>query len=242
MKQIKWNLTLLVVAGILVAGACGEAGKETEATTEPVATEVAAVPKSTIDTTPTTMVTIIHKVADFGKWMVVYEGDDAARTAAGLHNYVVARGLLDSNMVLVALRADDVAKAKAFTQNPALKGKMKSGGVIGAPDINFTLVTWQDTVNVGGIPRMMSMFTVKDVAVWRKAFDEGAAIRSENGIMVRNMGHDVDNPNNIRIVSALADTAKAMAWYASAESKKRIKDAGIIGDPKRFAFNIVKRY
>ena len=40
---------------------------------------------------------------------------------------------MDSNMVMVALKADDMAKAKAFAKDPSLKKAMQKGGVTGAP-------------------------------------------------------------------------------------------------------------
>lgn len=216
-----------------------------ETKTEPAdgdTTVAAPEPVNTIDTTTHNMVTVIHKVADFNKWMTSYEGHDSARLAAGLHNYVIGRGLMDTNMVLIGLRADDFAKAKAFSQSPGLKEAMKKAGVTGAPEMHFTVVTWQDTANVGSIPRVMTMFNVKDKEVWRTAFEGGAQERKDAGIMMRNIGHDADNPNGIRLVSALSDTAKAMAYYKSDAMKKRIAEGGIIGEPKRFFFTIVKRY
>lgn len=240
MKQIKWSSTLLLAAIVFIVSSCGEGEKKEEA--PDTSTVKPPEPVSTIDTTPHNMVTILHKVSDFGKWMAAYEGHDSARLAAGLHNYVIGRGLMDTNMVLIALRADDFAKAKAFSQSADLKEVMKKAGVASAPEVHYTVVTWQDTANVGGIPRAMTLFTVKDKAVWRAAFEGGAQERSDAGIVMRNVGHDADNPNGIRLVSALSDTAKAMAYYKSDAMKKRIAEGGIVGEPKRFFFTIVKRY
>lgn len=241
MKQIKWSCTFLLAASIFFLSSCNNEGeKKSEADTTTATTPAA--PVSTIDTTEHKMVTIMHKVADFNKWLQAYEGHDSVRLASGLHNYVIGRGLMDTNMVLIALRADDFAKARAFSQSPGLKETMKKAGVTSAPEVHFSVITWQDTANVGLIPRGMTMFTVKDKEVWRKVFEDGAQERKDAGIMMRNVGHDADNPNSIRLVSALSDTAKAFAYYKSDAMKKRIADGGMIGEPKRFFFTIVKRY
>jgi hypothetical protein len=241
MKQFQWSCTFLFAATLFFMSSCGGDGEKKTGTDTTVATTPSA-PVSTIDTTEHKMVTIMHHVSDFNKWMQAYESHDSVRLASGLHNYVIGRGLMDTNMVLVALRADDFAKAKTFSQSPGLKEAMKKAGVTGAPEVHFSVITWQDTANVGTIPRAMTMFTVKDKDVWRKVFEGGAQERMENGIMMRNVGHDADNLNSIRLVSALSDTAKAFAYYKSDAMKKRIADGGMIGEPKRFFFKIVKRY
>ena len=50
-----------------------------------------------------------------------YDGHDSARLANGMHNYVIARGVDDSNTVMVAIKADDISKAKAFAKDLPLK-------------------------------------------------------------------------------------------------------------------------
>ncbi len=82
---------------------------------------MAPVETNTIVTTPQAMVSVTHKVADYGKWQVAYDGHDSARIAYGLHSYVIARGFNDANMVMVVLKTDDVEKAKAFVKDPSLK-------------------------------------------------------------------------------------------------------------------------
>jgi quinol monooxygenase YgiN len=243
MKQFQTSCMLLLAASLFFLSSCGDGGEQkANSDTATVAPPETPVVVNTIDSTEYKMVTIMHRVTDFNKWLQAYEGHDSARLANGLHNYVIGRGLTDSNMVLIGLRADDFAKAKAFSQSANLKEVMKKAGVTGAPEIHFSVVKWQDTANVGSIPRAMTMFAVKDKDAWRKVFDDGAQERKDAGIMMRNVAHDADNPNNIRLVSALSDTAKAFAYYKSDAMKKRMADGGMIGEPKRFIFTIAKRY
>lgn len=205
-------------------------------------TTVPTTPTNTIITTPQAMLTVRHRVKDFDTWKLGYEANDSARLANGLHNYVIGRGAEDPNIVLVALKADDMNKAKAFASSPALKQIMQKAGVLGVPTIQFTTNTFQDTVTIGTTLRSMTMFKVKDWATWEKNFKDGEQERIDNGITIRVYGHDADDNNKVRLVTAITDTAKAYAYWKSDMLKKRRAAGGVIGEPERFVFNIVKRY
>ena len=183
-----------------------------------------------------------HKVADFAKWKASYEEHDSLRLVNGIHSYVIGRGLNDSNMVLVAVKVDDMAKAKAFAKDPSLKKAMQKGGVTGAPSFSFITTVWQDTAVLSTNLRSRTTFSVKDWDAWRKSFEEGKQERIDNGITVRALGHDPDDNKKVSLVTAVTDTAKAFAYYKSDALKKRREAGGVIGEPKRFLFRVVQRY
>jgi sucrose-6-phosphate hydrolase SacC (GH32 family) len=145
-------------------------------------------------------------------------------------------------MVLVAVKCDDMAKAKAFAKDPSLKKAMQKGGVTGAPSFSFVTMTFQDTAVISSDMMSRTTFTVKDWDAWQKSFEEGRQQRLDNGITVRAYGHDPDDNKKVVLVTALTDTAKAFAWYKSDELKKRREAGGVIGEPKRFLFRVVQRY
>jgi hypothetical protein len=188
------------------------------------------------------MLVVMHRVANFSKWKPVYEGHDTARVAAGLHNYVIGRGVQDSNMVLIAMKADDTAKAKAFSKDPGLKQTMQKGGVVGTPTTALITMVYQDTAQLSTTLRVSSMFTVKDWDNWLKNFKDGEQDRKNNGIVVRAYGHEAADNHKVRVVSALLDSAKAMAFYKSDVIKKRMASAGVVGEPTRFFYHVVQRY
>lgn len=188
------------------------------------------------------MVVVTHKVANYAKWLIAYDGHDSARVANGLHNYVIGRGLEDSNMVMVALKVDDTAKAKAFEKSPGLKEVMQKAGVLGAPTIFINTATWQDTATIGPAPRSMATLMVKDWDAFVKGFEDGKQTRIDNGIMDRVIGHAMDDNKKVFVVTAITDTAKAFAYYKSDDLKKRRAASGVIGEPSRFLFRIAKRY
>jgi len=145
-------------------------------------------------------------------------------------------------MVLVALKADDIAKAKAFGKNPALKKVMQKGGITGTPSFSYITTVWQDTAMLDTKLRSRTMFTVKDLDAWKKSFEEGKQERMDNGIVDRVIGHDADDNKKVSLVTAVLDTAKAFAYYKSDALKKRRAAGGVVGTPSRFLFQVVKRY
>jgi hypothetical protein len=248
MKQSKFLLLLLGAAMTFFFISCGsgEEKKSSESTSTDTAAASTAItepaPVNTIITTPTNMVIVRHKVADFSKWMVAYNGDDSNRLANGVHSYVISRGEKDSNMVIVAMKADDLAKAKAFTKNPTLKKAMQQGGVKGAPIIKFYTMVFQDTAVIDSKLRSATMFKVKDWDAWKKSFDSTRALNSDIGLKARAYGYDPDDNHNVILVGAVLDTAKAHAYWNSDMLKERRAASGVVGTPERIVYTVVKRY
>jgi hypothetical protein len=245
MKLSRLSSTLFYVGVVIFATACGSGGSEKTTADSTAAADSAAKAQaaSTIVTTPQNVVAITHKVANYAKWLAAYDAHDSARQAAGLHGYVIGRGLEDSNMILVALKVDDTAKAKAFSNSSGLKSAMKKGGVLGAPTMMMVTEIWQDTAHLEpGTIRSQTSFTVKDWDAFVKSFQDGKQERTDNGIIARVVGHDIDDNKKVSLVTAMTDTAKAFAYYRSDAFKQRIAAGGVVGAPKRFLFRIVKMY
>src|SRR5664279_2716139 len=112
MKQFKFFTTIPVALCMsLFLFSCGSGGdkKADDSSTDTTAktatdttTEKPAEP--TLAPKPSNVLVIQHKVANFAKWKTGYESHDSVRRSYGLTNYVLGRGLKDSNMVLVALK------------------------------------------------------------------------------------------------------------------------------------------
>ena len=119
---------------------------------------------------------------------------------------------------------------------------MQKAGVVGTPDISLYTTTWQDTANIGDVIRSRTTFSVKDWSAWEKSFMSGKQERLDNGIKDRAFGHMANDDKKVTLVTAVVDTAKAFAYYKSDALKKRRAEGGVMGEPKRFLFRIVKRY
>jgi len=247
MSQSRFTCMLFCASMVFFLSSCG--GNEEKSTTDTTntdttttATTAPAIAANTIVTTPQSMMIVTHKVKDFAKWKVSYDEHDSLRLANGIHSYVIGRGLNDSNMVVVAVKAEDMDKAKAFAKNPSLKKAMQESGVIGAPAISFVTTAWQDTAVISSPIRSRTTFTVKDWDVWQKNFEGGKQERLDNGIVDRAYGHDADDNKKVSLLTALMDTTKAFAYYKSDALKKRREAGGVISEPKRFLFRVVQRY
>lgn len=238
--------TSLLGALLLSFASCNNSEQKTNESsadsTSSANTTTSMAPASTIITAPENILVVMHKVASYAKWKPIYDGHDTARVSAGLHNFVIGRGVQDSNMVLVALRSDDTAKAKAFSKDPGLKKAMQKGGVIGAPTVALVTMVYQDTSQISTTLRASSMLTVKDWDTWLKNFKDGEQERKDNGIVIRAYGHDASDNHKVSIVSALTDSVKAMAYYKSDAIKKRMADGGVVGQPTRFFYHLVQKY
>lgn len=247
MKLYRFIRMLSYSALVFSLIACGDTEQSSTTDADSTAVETTspgtAMNANTIITTPQNMMIVVHKVADFDKWKASYDEHDSMRLAHGIHNYVIGRGVQDPNTVLVAVKAEDMAKAKAFAKDPSLKQAMQKGGVTGTPSMSFINTIWQDTAVLGpDIIRSRTEFTIKDWDAWQKNFAEGKQERIDNGIVDRAYGYEVDNNKKVSLVTAVTDTAKAFAYYKSDALKKRREAGGVIGEPKRFLFRVVQRY
>jgi hypothetical protein len=248
MKPQHFLLTSSMAVVLFCLASCGGQSDNQSTTTDSTSnTEsapavAAASTPSTIITTPQNMMVMKHKVANFNKWIASYDAHDSMRLGSGVHNYVIGRGFMDSNTILVATRIDDVDKAKGFAKAPGLKQAMQKAGVSGTPQTVFTSMVWQDTAKIDYDLRTRTSFTVKDWDVWQKSFDSGRQSRMDHGLIDRAYGHDADDNHKVTVVLALSDTAKAFAYWKSDELKQRQAASGVTTKPERFLYRVAKRY
>jgi hypothetical protein len=185
---------------------------------------------------------VVHTVADYDKWLAGFESVDSMKLAHGLHNYVVGRNVDNPNLLLVATKADDVAKAKAFGQSEDLKKGMKEHGVTGKPMMSYMTTVYQDTAVINTDLRSRTMLTVKDFDTWKTYFESRRQERLDAGLIDRVYGYDPDDKNKVTVVVAITDTAKANAFWNSDKLKENMAQSGVTGKPERFVFRIAKRY
>ncbi len=245
MKQCKF--LAFAAIGLLAIYSCNSGGNKSTTTTSTDSTKAdstAAVAKApaTAEATPAITLTIKQKVANFSKWFVVYEGHDTARVASGLHNFVVGRGLKDSNLVLVALHVDDTSKAREFANSPGLMAAMKKGGTIGKPIIDYTLNKFHDNNTDSSTQRAIVKFQVKDYDAWKNVFESDKAERMNAGMTLRAINQDINNPDKVSLVFQIADMKKAEDFMHSKELRKRMDSAGVVGVPDAFFYHVVKQY
>ena len=246
MKQVKFLATITVAAGMLFLSSCnsGEEKKADESTADTSTVKTDTTTTATVLTTsgPTSIMTIKAKVANYAKWKPAYDSRDSIRQASGLHNYVIARGTEDSNMILVALRMDDVDKAKAMAASAELKAAMKKAGVTGPPSFDYLTSVMNDTTSIQQTVRLMAKSKVKDFDAWKKSFDDHKQARIDAGLTDRVIAYTTGNNHNVTLVFAVADVAKAKAFINSKDLKDKMKESGVEGPPNFFFYRIVEKY
>ena len=119
MKQILVFLSAVMLLTLVSCNNNEPAKEESKTTSEitPTTAKLTEIPTFQ----PFTVTLIQHKVKDFDKWLPQYEAHDSERKANGLKELGLGRGLDNSNEVTVALKTDDIQKAKDFSNSPGLK-------------------------------------------------------------------------------------------------------------------------
>ncbi|MGG9972539.1 hypothetical protein ACQ33O_12165 [Ferruginibacter sp. SUN002] len=230
--------TVIAVSTLLFFSACnsgGNSGKENSEDTTAKKTETAP-------TKPENTLIVIHKVANYAKWKPFFDADDSAQKANSLTKFVIGRGLEDSNMVLIAFRMPDTAKAKVFAASPGLKAAMSKAGVIGAPTISYLNTVTLDTTTNSLATRVIVTHKVKDWDAWKKEFDSHKQARTDNGLVDRAVGYSMDDNHIVTVVCAIADMQKAKAFFQSADLKEKMAKSGVEGEPKIFFYTVVEKY
>lgn len=253
MKQFKAFLLLLCAVISLFAISCNDSSKSSNTTSETTtvvdtsqndtnSARAAESTESNISRNPENIVIARYKVSDYSKWRTQYDSRDSVRTANGLRNYILGRGVKDSNEVMVAVKAADITKAKALTSDPSFLAAMRKGYVTGTPKFTFLKVMYQDMSASMPDLRSMNFLTVKDWDNWVKVFEEGKSIRAANGLMERAYGHDVDDNHKVVVVVGITDSAKATAHWKSDLMKQKQQESGVVGDIERFVYRVVQKY
>lgn len=242
MKQFKFLMPLAVgvsMTALLFSCNSGEEKKAEEPAKDTTAAKAPEQPAAPVK--PDNIMIVIHKVANYDKWLPGYEAHDSVRLAYGLHSRLLCRGTKDSNMVMVVVKMDDAAKAKEFAALPSLKDAMKKGGVIGAPTIYYVDMQRLDTT-VTGTSRVLINHKVKDWDAWLKVFDADKPNRLAAGLQDRALGYGVGDNHSVTIALAVSDMKKADDFSKSPELKKKMEEGGVEGPPTMFYYTVVKKY
>jgi hypothetical protein len=175
--------------------------------------------------------TVIHECKDYPNWKKAYDADAPNRVAAGLTDIHVLREHDNANLVALMFGVSDVARAKAFATSPDLAATMKAAGIIGTPRLRFR----HGKYNRVSAPISATMtLTVRDYEAALKAYAMDAADRKGAGLTDLAVLQLDDDPNNLLILWAVSDVARATAFFDSpALAAHMAKNAGVVGPPER---------
>ncbi|MDQ6761028.1 MAG: hypothetical protein M3015_00195 [Bacteroidota bacterium] len=248
MKQKRFlHASAIAVGMAFLLASCSSGGEKQEtetATTDSMVTDTTTSMQNSEPATaqPGKVLIVKEKVANYAKWKESYDARDSMRQANGLSNYVLGRGMDDSNTVVIILKMADVNKAKELANSQQLKDKLHKGGVIGTPTFEYLDVVMNDDAPIAVNSRLMVSHKVKDWDAWKKSFDEHKQARMDAGLTDRGLGyHDGDN-HLVSIVFAVNDKKKADEFLKSKDLKDKMAEAGVDGPPSFFYYNIVQKF
>ncbi|MBK8610918.1 MAG: hypothetical protein IPL84_13500 [Chitinophagaceae bacterium] len=241
MKHLKFLAVICLAAGTSFAVSSCNSAEEKKADEKPADSSLVKAPDP-MAAKPVYLSVMMHKVSNFSKWLKGYEAGDSLRLSHGVHNFVLARGVQDTNMVMVAVKVDDTARASQFMALPDLKAAMQKAGVIGAPTISMLDVQMQDTTTNTSSIRLMVTHKVKDWAAWKGVFDGNQAERTNAGLSDRLLAYHVGDNHAVTIVFLVSDMKKAEDFTKSPGLKARMEAGGVDGPPGLFYYTIAKKY
>ena len=248
MKKFKFLTTISVALFMVIfLSSCGSGDdkKTDESTTDTTAnsdTSSVKSPESPTAPQPFKILLIQHKVANFAKWKPQYESHDSVRRSYGLSNFILGRGVNDSNMVVVMLLMDDANRAKELTSSQGMKTRMQKAGVIGRPSFDYLDVVSSDTSKIDQTERLMVTHKVKDWDAFKKEFDDNKQVRIDAGLLDRGVSHSDGDTHKVSLIFAVTDKKKADDFIKSQELKDKMAKAGVEGPPTFFFYNIVQKY
>ena len=175
--------------------------------------------------------TVIHECKEYSSWKKAFDADASNRTAAGLTDIHVMREHDNANLLALMFGISDISRAKEFATSPALAAAMKAAGVIGTPRVRFR----HGEYNRGPAAHYATMtVTVRDYETARKAYAMDAADRKGAGLTDLGILQLDDDPNNLLLLWAVRDVARATAFFDSpALAAHMVKNAGVVGTPER---------
>jgi len=175
--------------------------------------------------------TVIHECKDFPAWKSTYDGDAPRRTAAGLTEIHVLREHANANLVALMFGVSDVSRANAMSTSPELASAMKAAGIIGTPRARFRHGEYKR----GSAANYATMtLAVRDYETALKAYAMDAADRKAAGLTDLALLQLDDDPNNLVVLWAVGDVARATAFFDSAALAAHMaKNAGVVGPPER---------
>jgi hypothetical protein len=80
-------------------------------------------------------VIVQHRVADYDRWLPVFNEHEAVRRRHGGTGHTVTRDVADPNSLVVINDFATLDGARAFSQDPSLPAAMERGGVAGPPQV-----------------------------------------------------------------------------------------------------------
>lgn len=175
---------------------------------------------------------VVHRVADFNTWKVVFDEHEPARRAAGILGHHLNRREDDPNVISIYLPVSDLDAAKAFESSDDLRSTMQSAGVTGPPETSWMTPVRESVVWEDEHPAFVVEHQVADFDRWLEGYDEAAHLRRANGIVGHAANRSLDDPS-LAIVYHQADSFATLRAFLEAPAVRgAMQAAGVISEPE----------
>ncbi len=84
-----------------------------------------------------TLMMVRHRIKNYQQWKKAFDDSAEVRAEYGLRDGWIHCGATDCSDVLVALRCDDIERARRCLDDPECKASMREGGVLGEVEVFF---------------------------------------------------------------------------------------------------------
>jgi len=78
-----------------------------------------------------------QKVKNFDNWYAVFKSEAKAQKEAGLHDLILMHDIYDPNIILCLFKADDLERARAYTNSPNYAKSLKLLEETNMPEVIF---------------------------------------------------------------------------------------------------------
>jgi len=81
-------------------------------------------------------------------------------------------------------------------------------------------------------PYLMIHIHIGDFSKWKAVYDGHIEARKQAGMKELHVLRNMENPNEITVLFELEDLEKAKAFLDSDDLREKIKESGVVGEPK----------
>jgi quinol monooxygenase YgiN len=170
---------------------------------------------------------MLQKVDNYSTWRASFDERLDARKRAGFVAQGIMRGVDDPKLVAVWLAVTDLPLARAyFSARTAAPKKQRGGASKPRVQLSSNVVAHMEPGRKGLNAAIIALH-VKELAVFKAAFDAQAAVRHEAGIVGYALSQDVDDEHLIYLYLQSEETNALKAYVAARDTKSAWHDAGV---------------
>jgi quinol monooxygenase YgiN len=170
---------------------------------------------------------VLQKVDNYSSWRASFDERLDARKRAGFVAQGIMRGVDDPKLVAVWLAVTDLPLARAYlSARTAVPKKQRGGASKPRVQLSSNVVAHLEPGRKGLNAAIVTLH-VKELAVFKAAFDAQAAVRHEAGVVGYALSQDVDDEHLVYLYLQGEASTALKAYVAARTTKAGWRDAGV---------------